>query len=107
MEKNVPKKRNCIKDKDFDVFSGTTKQITVPIDTRKYRQIIFDKEAFKEKLNDLIDKHIEIFPKAIKSGYILYGILPESKKLPGIRLRRIRLKATKDVFTIIFINDKQ
>lgn len=37
-----------------------------------------------------IQQSPELFPPEIKSGYWLTGHLPESKKIPGIRLRQLR-----------------
>ena len=37
--------------------------------------------------------HPELFPAAIQQGYQLHDILPPSKKLPDLRLRRIKLTA--------------
>jgi hypothetical protein len=55
-------------------------------------------------LDQNIEQYPELFPITIKQGYKLHGILPESKKMPGIRLRRIELVETKGdtkpVFTI-------
>jgi hypothetical protein len=47
----------------------------------------------------------ELFPATVAQGYQLHDILPESKKMPGIRLRRIKVASAaspleEDVFTI-------
>jgi len=52
-----------------------------------------------------MDEFPELFPATVELGYLLHDILPESKKMPGIRLRRIKVVSTdspleEDVFTI-------
>ena len=42
----------------------------------------------------------ELFPQNIVWGYTLHDILPPSKKMPEIRLRRINLGKDEEVFTI-------
>jgi len=47
----------------------------------------------------------ELFPATIERGYTLHDILPASKKMPDIRLRRIKVAASdtpfkEEVFTI-------
>ena len=52
----------------------------------------------------MIAQYPELFPVMIRQGYTLHDILPESAKMPGIRLRRIKVKANDgngdEVFTI-------
>ena len=52
-----------------------------------------------------MDEFPELFPATVEQGYKLHDILPESKKMPGIRLRRITVVCAdnpleEDVFTI-------
>ena len=58
-----------------------------------YNTIWHDASAVRGLLNELIGEFPEIFPAKMKQGYQLSGGLPESKKMPGIRLRQIRLKS--------------
>lgn len=92
-------KRNCSQEKDFDPLSNKSKQICSFIDPEEYDSIMFEPEAFRRYLDSEIELHPELFPAAIQQGYKLHDILPASKKMPGIRLRRIELY-TGDVFTI-------
>jgi hypothetical protein len=53
----------------------------------------------------MIEQHPELFPSVIQQGYRLHGTLPPSKKMPGVRMRRIKMKEKDDdgkqqVFTI-------
>jgi hypothetical protein len=65
---------------------------------KQYDTIWNDASAVRDYIDSLIDRHPEIFPSSISNGYQLHGHLPESKKLPGIRLRQIRMN--KEVFTL-------
>ncbi len=68
--------------------------------------MVFQAKSFRSYLDSMIEKHPELFPSGIESGYNLHDILPESKKMKGICLRRIELKVpdsstlNNGVFTI-------
>ena len=96
---SIGRKRNCSREKSFDPLANKSKQICVFIDPGGYNSILFDPEAFRQYLDGTIERHPELFPVAIQQGYKLHDVLPESKRMPGIRLRRIELY-TGDVFTI-------
>jgi hypothetical protein len=55
---------------------------------------------YRAWLDQMYSQHPELFPQAMKEGYRLHDVLPESKKLAGIRLRRIELKANDEVYTV-------
>lgn len=96
---SIGRKRNCSRKKSFDPLANKSKQICVFIDPEEYNSILFDPEAFRQYLDGTIGQHPELFPVATQQGYKLHDVLPESKRMPGIRLRRIELY-TGDVFTI-------
>ncbi len=52
-------------------------------------------------LDKIFSQHSELFPSEFIHGYTLHDILPESKKLKGMRLRRIKLKSNSQVYTIV------
>jgi hypothetical protein len=74
----------------------------LPIEPDDYQRIVFDPQAFRAELDDLRGQFPELFPAAIEQGYKLHDILPASKKMPDIRLRRIKVGCSDspDVFTI-------
>ena len=51
-------------------------------------------------LDAFIQSSPELFPRGIQDGYHLTGHLPESQKMPGIRLRQLRLRGGEGVFTL-------
>jgi hypothetical protein len=57
----------------------------------QYDAIWDDSQEVRNLVDSLITESPEIFPSSIKQGYQLSGHLPESKKMPGIRLRQIHL----------------
>ncbi len=87
--------RRCSQEKDFDPFANKSKQICVSIEQEEYNRILGDAKAFRMYLDGMIAQYPELFPVMIQQGYILHDILPESEKMSGIRLRRIKVK-TKD-----------
>lgn len=80
--------------------SRNVKQICIPCDEKRYREICQDKNKFRQFLDPMIARHPELFPAAISQGYQLDGCHRESKKIPGVRLRRIKLKHNGEVYTI-------
>ena len=75
------------------------KQICIPCSEEKYNEIIDDKTAFKKYLNEIFEKQPEIFPLRTDEGFSLDGFQRTSDKL-GVRMRRILIKATGDVFSV-------
>ncbi len=59
----------------------------------QYAEIWNDAAKVRQLLDKLIKQSPELFPLSIQSGYQLSGHLPESKKMPGIRLRQLRIKS--------------
>ena len=97
--------RNCSTEKVGSNTVKGSKRICIPIDQAAYEQMIDNKSAFRQRLDEYIEQYPEIFPSKIGQGYKLHGTLPQSKKMPEVRLRRIQLKAKDDegqrqVFTI-------
>jgi hypothetical protein len=57
-----------------------------------YHRLWHDAREVRRFLTSLIQAHPELFPPGIEQGYQLTGRLPESKKMPGIRLRQLRVQ---------------
>ena len=96
------RKRECSHEKEFNPLSNKSKQICIHIEPATYSRILFESQAYRDYLDAMIHQHPELFPSTIEQGYTLHDILPESKKMPGIRLRRIKLAAPENdqVYTI-------
>jgi len=76
------------------------RQICLPMDVAFYTDCWEDPPKLREYIEQMIDRHPELFPAGIACGFRLTGRLPESKKLPGIRLRQLRLKSDKTAYTL-------
>jgi hypothetical protein len=93
--------RNCVRSRDGNesVLPRGAKQICVPMNRESYDRLWPDATAMRRYLDELLTSSPELFPSGIEDGYQLTGHLPESKKLPGIRLRQLRLGDGR-VFTL-------
>lgn len=69
------------------------KRVILPIGIEAYQEMIGDSARFRAWLDGMIETYPELFPVEIGEGYVLHDTLPESSKLPGVRFRRIELKA--------------
>jgi hypothetical protein len=64
-----------------------------------YDDIWDDAGKVREFLQPLVQTSPELFPEGFQEGFQLWGHLPESRKLPGVRLRQLRLRDGR-VFTL-------
>src|SRR5260370_14108491 len=80
-------------DTSKSLIAKRSQRITVPISREDHEAIIDDADRYRAYLDAVIAQFPELFPSAIEDGYVWHDLLPESKKLPGVRLRRIALKA--------------
>ena len=69
-----------------------SKQICIPMTSDPYKKIWDNAAKVRHLVDSLIKTMPEVFPRGIQDGYQLSGHLPESKKMPGIRLRQLRLR---------------
>ena len=81
--------RVCDTTKDVEVRAS--RRITLPIPPDEYEALMKDAPHYRACLDKWIALYPELFPAAIQQGYVLQGVLPESKKLAGLRLRRIEV----------------
>ena len=97
---DAPQTRSCERDRAAESLKLPRgfRQICIPLTRDRYDDIWGNPGAVRDYLDSLIGEHPEIFPPSIADGYQLHGHLPESKKLPGVRLRQIRM--ADGVFTL-------
>jgi len=88
-ESAAKRKRTCSIEKDMTSLAHGSKRICLPIARAEYERIVGDPQTFRQWLDPLIAQYPELFPAAMAQGYQLHDILPVSKKLPDVRLRRI------------------
>src|SRR5688572_17042213 len=72
--------------------------ICLPFDQALYPQVVADPAAFRQALDRFFLAMPELFPDGFAGGYLLKDRRP-SRKL-RLCLRRIRLKATGESFTV-------
>jgi hypothetical protein len=56
-----------------------------------YDSIWDDPVQVRNHIEQLMQQHSELFPNGIQDGFQLPGFHPESKKMPGLRLRQFKL----------------
>lgn len=72
--------------------------LCLPADQDAYRQLIDDPRRFRAWLDRAFRDHPELFPTAFAHGYTLKDSRVAAKT--GLRLRRLRLKATGQAFSV-------
>ena len=72
--------------------------LCLPISKERYLQIIDSPSLFRRWLDEAFREHPELFPAAFARGYTLKDDRVSAKR--GLRLRRIRCKATGAAFSI-------
>ena len=68
-----------------------SKQICLPMTRDIYDRMWDDPGEVRRFLEPLIHTSPELFPDGMPDGFQLTGRLPESEKMPGVRLRQFRL----------------
>ena len=102
--KNKPvRNKNIEKSKSEIKYRGRTR-IVIPVEEDDYEEMMSGSVEFRSRLDQIIIEHPELFPAEIQSGYKLHGPLPVSKKMPEVRMRRIRIPSAdgskEDAYTI-------
>ncbi len=89
--------RKCTRTKEK--VSKPSKRIVLAIGLASYKEIVKTPQAFREWVDEEINRFPELFPAEIEHGYVLHD-QRTSIKMPEIVLRRIALKQSQQVFTI-------
>jgi hypothetical protein len=71
--------------------------LPIPADV-EYQDFVEDTARYRTYLDELIQKHPELFPAEISDGYCFHGFV-ESDKL-HLRTRRIRLKRNRQAYQL-------
>jgi len=94
--------RNCSKEKQL--IAKPSKRVILPLPQKIYTHMIDDPQTYRDYLDTMFVECPELFPSDLQAGYTWHDML-HSKKMPEIRLRRIKLKSRSingkhQVFTI-------
>jgi hypothetical protein len=76
------------------------KTIRLPFEEEEYARIVETGDEFRSKIDTCYEEHPELFPEGMKNGYYLHGFAAPSVKQDGLRLRRIKIKETGEVFSV-------
>jgi hypothetical protein len=87
--------RSCIRHRTRTATahtSGGARQICIRMTRETYDRIWADAAEVRRVVEDQLRQAPELFPDGIEHGFQLTGRLPESRKMPGVRLRQLRLR---------------
>jgi len=75
-----------------------SKTICIHFDPKDYPDLVNSTERFRDHVDKAYARHPELFPDAMREGYVLHDTKLSAKL--RIRIRRIKLKATDEVYGI-------
>ena len=87
--------RSCIRERPRNSRSQTgrgARQICIQMTRDAYDRVWEDAAEVRRIVEWQCRKWPELFPDGITDGFQLTGRLPESRKMPGMRLRQLRLR---------------
>jgi len=90
---------NKVNTKGDTILPRGSKTICIPCEPERYPELVKSKACFRRHVDGLYAQYPELFPRTMGEGYQCHDIRAPSVKL-GIRLRRIKLVATDEVFSI-------
>jgi hypothetical protein len=73
-------------------ISRGSRQIVIPMTRQEYDESWQTPSKVRSILKKLLQQHLELFPVAMQHGFSLEGFGRTSKKLSGVRLRKVVLK---------------
>lgn len=68
-----------------------TKQVVIPMTREQYDECWDNPWKTRDLVDRVLAEHPELFPPGISAGYALHGFGRPSRKLDGVRLRKMRL----------------
>ena len=74
------------------------KTICIPFERESYPEVVSDQARFRRVVDEASARHPELFPRAMGEGYKLHDTQVSAKL--DVRVRRIKLKATGEVYGI-------
>ncbi len=99
IDKRCPKKQAISRElKDVQALPRGSKSIIIPVDSKLYPEVVRVAKRFRSLVDEQYAQHPELFPVAMSEGYVLHDVQVSAKL--GLRIRRIELKATAEVYGI-------
>jgi hypothetical protein len=68
------------------------RQICLPMSREDYDAMWHETRTVRKWVEQMNEQFPELFPEGFEKGFSFTGFLPESRKMPGLRLRQIRLR---------------
>ncbi len=95
--------RKCNRTKQL--VARESRRVVLPIKQEVHQAMIDDHQSYREYVDAMLSVCPELFPPGSQAGYMWHDMLT-SKKMPEVRLRRIKLKQVDEqgqaqVFTIV------
>ena len=87
--------RSCFRERSCHARSRTSRgarQICIQMTRDIYNRVWEDAVEVRRIVERQSRERPELFPDGIEDGFQLTGRLPESRKMPGVRLRQLRLR---------------
>ena len=85
---------------DVKLAAKPSRRIVLPIERDQYRVVMQDARTFRSWVDSAQHQYPELFPDEIREGYRLHD-MRSSRKLPEVRIRRIRLQRTGAVYRVV------
>ena len=93
-----PRQEQGAVSKDGSTLPRGSKTICIYLKRTGYSELMNSNERFREYVDKTYAEHPELFPDAMGEGYKLHDITRSAKL--GVRIRRIKLKATEEAYAI-------
>jgi len=101
MEKETPQSKGRRSQKEKQAKQRKSKRICIPIDKSLYEGIVDDTKEFRKYIDRCQGQHCELFPENFSEGYKCIGFCEQSKKMPELKIRRIKLKDDGETYQIV------
>ncbi len=94
----LPEQEIAAATRDSSTLPRGSKTICIDFDPQGYPELVRNSKGYQSHVDKAYAQHPELFPDAMKAGYQLHDRYVSAKL--GICIRRIKLKATEDVYGI-------
>ncbi|NJO82450.1 MAG: hypothetical protein HC828_06245 [Blastochloris sp.] len=94
----MSQQRKC--SQELKLAAKPSRRIVLPVERTVYQEVVQDANRFRAWVEMNRAQYPELFPEEIAEGYSLHDIRG-SRKLPDVRIRRIRLKRSGTVYRVV------
>lgn len=90
--------RHC--NPELTLLIQPSRRIVLPIEQSDYPSIVEDRKAFRAWVDTMYTRYPELFPADFTTAYHLHD-MRQSRKLPDVSIRRIRLPHTDEAYRVV------